>query len=617
MSSSSTNLTTTPDAPPENPRTQTVPQTNGVSAAHSEVEEVPSTPDGRPKLVLTDFLDVQTLVDIQESFASVARLKTVIRDAQGHRLVAPADAQRKRERQIIDQLVLEDDLNSNQPLTAPIEVDGQVLGSISVETTPSPTAGPATGPVDRAKLEAFANKLAVPIEKLTPVVCELQQACSPNRAAAVQFLYIMANSIARLCYDEQQLRQRVEELSSLHQISTLMSTARSLQDVLDTAVRSVVTVMKVRAATIRLLDDDGDELILKAYHNLSEKYINKGPVRINESEFFQISLEKGWSYVEDMATDTRIAYPEQAREEGLISMLNVSMVFHDRPIGVLRIYTGVKRVFTPSEIQTIQSVGSLLATSIERARLDAETAESQRIQRQLVIAADVQRRMLPAAPPKVPNFQFAARYVPSFELGGDFYDFIQLDGHTGVAVGDVVGKGIAAGLLMASVRASLRAYAQDVYDLDEIISRVNIQLTRDTLDNEFATLFYGVFDPQTLRLTYCNAGHEPPLLLRKGMFIELDTGGMIVGIDEHQQYEKGLLQLEVGDLLLIYTDGLSEAMDFGQRMFGKDRIRQALLDAKDMTAQQALNHVLWQMRRYVGLNRGSDDLTLVTVRVTE
>jgi phosphoserine phosphatase RsbU/P len=209
----------------------------------------------------------------------------------------------------------------------------------------------------------------------------------------------------------------------------------------------------------------------------------------------------------------------------------------------------------------------------------------------------------------------AARYVPSFELGGDFYDFINLDGHLGVAVCDVSGKGIAASLLMASVRASLRAYAQDVYDIDEIVARVNIALVRDTLTNEFATLFYGVLDPQTRRLTYCNAGHEPPLLLRDGQITRLEVGGTVVGIDPEQEYDKGVVYLQFGDTLLLYTDGLTDAQNFNGEKFGRERINKALRETAKSTAQEAVNHILWEMRRFVGLRSSIDDTTLVVIKV--
>jgi sigma-B regulation protein RsbU (phosphoserine phosphatase) len=182
----------------------------------------------------------------------------------------------------------------------------------------------------------------------------------------------------------------------------------------------------------------------------------------------------------------------------------------------------------------------------------------------------------------------------------------------------VVGKGIAASLLMASVRAFIRAYSQDVYDIDEIVARVNVQLTRDTLDNEFATLFYGVLDPSTLRLTYCSAGHEPSLLLRDGQLSALTTGGMIVGIDAEQEYEKGIVQLKKNDLLLIYTDGLTDAFNFARQKFGRQRIIDAMHEAAraNHSARDALNHVLWQMRRFAGLRTNNDDLTMVMIKVT-
>jgi phosphoserine phosphatase RsbU/P len=227
----------------------------------------------------------------------------------------------------------------------------------------------------------------------------------------------------------------------------------------------------------------------------------------------------------------------------------------------------------------------------------------------------VQRRLLPASPPHVPPFEVFGRYEPCFELGGDFYDFITLPHGLGVAVGDVVGKGLAAGLLMAAVRAMLRAHIEDIYDIDQIIAKVNISLTRDTRDHEFATLFYGTLDARNRRLTYCSAGHEPGLLLRDGHFVDLDVGGMPVGIDAHQKFEKGIIDLVPGDVLMLYTDGVSDASNFEGRRFGRDRVRQAVLAMASGSARDIVNHVLWETRRYVGLNYRPDDMTLVAVKV--
>jgi phosphoserine phosphatase RsbU/P len=363
------------------------------------------------------------------------------------------------------------------------------------------------------------------------------------------------------------------------------------------------------------LDPGSRQLVPKATFNLSEAYVNKGPILVERSEVFQRALAGEIVQVRDLTRDPRVLCPRFAEQEGLASMMVAGMIYQGRRIGVIQLFTEQPRRFDQADTDLLRAVAQLLGAAIEHARLDAEQRESIGVQRQVRMAAKVQSRMLPHDVPRVEPFDVAARYVPSFELGGDFYDFIELEGNLGIAVGDVVGKGIAASLLMASVRASLRAYAQDVYDLDEIISRVNVALSRDTMDNEFATLFYGVLDAQTRRLTYCNAGHEPSLLLRKGTFIPLDIGGMIVGVDGGQHYDKGLIDLEAGDLLVMYTDGLVDAMNFKGERFGRARIRDAILAAAHAGAHDVLNHLLWEMRRFVGLNSSTDDTTIVVVRV--
>lgn len=251
------------------------------------------------------------------------------------------------------------------------------------------------------------------------------------------------------------------------------------------------------------------------------------------------------------------------------------------------------------------------------------------MKRQLRLAASVQRRMLPRAMPNQPPFDIAAHYAPSYDLGGDFYDFLELGGHLGILVGDVVGKGVPAALLMSAVRASFRAYAQDVYHIDEVLRRVNRALVRDTLDNEFATVWYGVVDPQSLRLTYCGAGHDWPLLVRvpRDRPVEdrdvqrLTADGMALGIDEDQKYPKGTFQLQPRDVLLIFTDGLHDATNFEGKRFGGTRLRNAVVEVlaaePEASATRIVDHVLAQVRQHTGLSGRSDDLTVVVMRVGE
>ncbi len=574
-----------------------------------------------PPITLTDFLDIASLQEMQDTFASVTRLVTTIRDADGHPLAAPTDARARAESDVaIDQLVSGDvDVDGNQRLVAPIVVEGQELGSIEIEYKID--ALDRVTDQDMQVLRKLGATYGLTDTQVGSILDAAEDLFAAKRGSAIQFLYLMANSIARLCYDAYHARRRVEELTALYQVSNLIAGHRDLQQVLDTAARATTDVMKVKGVVIRLIEDgpEGQYLKRRASYGLSEEYVNAGRLIVNRSEMFTHVVHNGEVIeVEDLLTDPRIFYPDMARQEGLASMLCAGMTFHGQPIGSIQLFTAERRRFSHFERSLLRAIAQLLGSAIENARLDQERRKNRQVLNQLHLAADVQRRMMPQRMPTVAPFDVAAKYVPSYDLGGDFYDFIYLEDNLGVGIGDVVGKGVAASLLMASVRSALRAYAQDLYDLDEIISRVNVALSSDTRDSEFATLWYGVLNPRTLRLTYCNAGQDPPMLVRRGKVHQLDTGGMIVGIDPQQHYDKGLWDLEPGDVLLLYTDGLPDAMDKGGNRFGRAAVERVLLDAiaaPDADANRILGDILTAMRKHTGLRRSTDDCTLVVIKV--
>jgi sigma-B regulation protein RsbU (phosphoserine phosphatase) len=444
----------------------------------------------------------------------------------------------------------------------------------------------------------------------------------------------MAMTSSELCSSELEARARLSELSALARFSALLSRAASPQKVLDVALDLALDVLGLDAGSIVLLKDAEDatltereeDLTLASSRNLSREWLEFPEPLSKDRVFDRLALQGQLVMSEDIAQDERINIRERALQEGLRSAIHAGMVANHRTLGVIRLYSRTPRVFEEGEKKLLQSLAAQAAAALEQSRLLALEEQEEATQRQLSLAADVQRRMLPRSVPNVPRLDLAARYIPSYELGGDFYDFIELDGHMGLVVGDVVGKGIAAALLMASVRASLRAYTQDVYDLDEIVGRVNQALARDTRDNEFASLWYGVIDPHKLRLTYCSAGHEPPIVVRlpKGRpptpadVDELSVGGMVVGIDPTQRYQRAVFDLRPNDIIFAYTDGLSDASNFGGERFGKQRIRDALLRclAEKPGASDIVERVLGELRQFVGLSKArSDDKTVLAVRV--
>jgi phosphoserine phosphatase RsbU/P len=565
-----------------------------------------------PTFRLTDFMDVSTLQEIQDSFASVAGVKATITDAEGKVLTSPNPTRDFVERQIAiaraEQEIPEAQKQGREYL-APIVVEGEKLGTIRM------TLGQSQG-VDDQQLNKLAEKFGIELKVVKQLSKQLLSHATA-RAAAVQFVTMIANTVARLCFQEYELRQRFNELTTIYNVTMMLGEPRDLQKLLNRTVRAVCEVTDVKAASIRLIDHEKNELRIKAVHNLSPEYQNKGPIQIGRNELDSVAWSpRGFEYVKNMASDPRVQYPEEAQREGIASMLSIGMRYKGRPLGVLRVYTDEERAFEQHEIELLKAIAAQASAAIENARLLEERLQSEAIERQIKMAAEVQQRMLPSYPPTVPGVQLAYTYVPCFELAGDFFDFIELpDNNLGLVVADVSGKGVPASLIMASVRAALRAQVDNVYYLYEAIRRLNIMLWRDTKPTEFVTLCYGVYDAKIKRFTYCNAGHPPALLLRRGEVRELPSDNMVLGIEPDEQYRQDFVDLEPGDAVLMYSDGLPDAMNFDKEPYGKDRILTAFRSSGGNSAQEIADHLLWDVRRFVGLTSRSDDLTMIVMKV--
>lgn len=575
-------------------------------------------------LSLTDFMDLPTLQEIQDSFAAIANVKATITDASGNVLTQPAPTReflrRQRAIEAAELSFPDGPQREGAVYVAPITVNDQRLGTIRMSTSSSSSSASsasAASMLDEARLHSLAEKTGVDVKALRSLAMQLLRGSArAAKPAAIQFLFLMANAIARLCFQEYQLRQRINELTALYNVSMMLTESRDLQKVLQRTVELVCDVMGTKAASIRLIDREKDELVIKAVHNLSGQYLAKGPVRLSISAIDRVALSpQGYEYVRHMPTDSRVQYPGEATREGIVSLLSAGMKYKGEPIGVLRVYTEKQQQFSQHQIDLLKAIAAQAAAAIENTRLLAENIEAEALEKQVELAADVQQRMLPQVPPELPGIDIATAYVPCFALGGDFFDFLPLPyNNLGIAIADVSGKGVPASLIMASVRAALRAQADNVYYLYEVVRRINMMLWRDTKPSEFVTLFYGVLDAKTRRFTYCNAGHPPGLLLRDGKVRELAADNMVLGVDPDEPYRQSFVDLKSNDLLLLYTDGLGDAMNFEQKTFGRQRIVEAF-SRGGATAEIVAQNILWEMRKFVGLTKRNDDVTMVVVRI--
>ncbi len=465
------------------------------------------------------------------------------------------------------------------------------------------------------------------VEKLTKAFeldpAFLQQAASNLRiwtpdesAAARNLLSLIADLLGTISAQEQNLRHRVEELSAVYNILGMLAGTLDPQEILDKTAGMICDVMRVKACSIRMLDESTGLLKVQAVHNLSDEYLNKGNVVLNENAIDAAAMQGAMVHITDAPNDPRTRYPEQAAREGIVSGLVCGLIYRGRAVGVLRVYTGEIHHFTPFEESLLRAIASQAAALVINARLLTDKLEAERYAQQLAYAGQVQQRMIPNAPPACSSMEIGTIYSPTYQVGGDYYDFLCFPGgNLGMAIADVSGKGIPASLLMASLRATLRAHAFHTYDIDHIISEVNRHVCRETTPSEFATLFYGVFAPDSRRLTYCNAGHDPTILLRNGDVHYLETGGMALGVMPDYEYEREVLELLPGDILLMYTDGAVEALNFNDERFGRHRLVESLKKYASHDAQLIAKNILWDIRRFRGLADRIDDLTMVAVKI--
>jgi predicted ester cyclase len=248
-------------------------------------------------------------------------------------------------------------------------------------------------------------------------------------------------------------------------------------------------------------------------------------------------------------------------------------------------------------------------------RLEQEIRERERVEQELEVARTIQQASLPKEVPTLEGWRIAPFYQPAREVGGDFYDFFELeDGRLGLVVGDATGKGVPAALVMASARSMLRAVAQGSESPGKVLARINDPLATDIPSNMFVTCFYCILDPKSGSLTYANAGHDVPYLHRNGEAEELRATGMPLGLMPEMSYEEKEIMLDAGDSALFRSDGLVEAHDPQGEMFGFPRLQS--LVAEHTGEERALGDFLLEaLYTFVGEGwEQEDDITLVTLR---
>ena len=273
--------------------------------------------------------------------------------------------------------------------------------------------------------------------------------------------------------------------------------------------------------------------------------------------------------------------------------------------------------YNESDIEFIYSIGSLAIISLENQKLFHEALEKQKMEEELEIAREIQINLLPSSIPKFNSFDIAGDNVSSKQVGGDYYDIIKLDENNFyVAIADVSGKGVPAALLMANIQAFLKIICRQGIKIDEATGIMNDLITENTSDGRFITFFWGIFNELNKTLTYVNAGHNPPLLIRDNKIIKLDKGGIILGVMKtFIPYTAEEVMLLENDVILLFTDGITEAMSKNHEEFSDERLERLVLTLTNKSAEEILKAIKREVQIFTMGAQQSDDITLVVIKV--
>lgn len=404
-------------------------------------------------------------------------------------------------------------------------------------------------------------------------------------------------------------------LALISKVGVTLLASATLNETLRQVVALVFEAVPADRCLI-MMRDEGSEELKVAVARLRDREGEVGEIRVSRSVMDEV-VGKGRSVLtSDAQHDPRFAGSTMTIQN-IRSVLAVPLGVGEKVFGIIYADSPIADGrFSEDHLKVLTTLASVAAIRVENTRLLEEQMDRERLEQELQLASEIQQRFQPTAPPVVEGYELQGISFPCYEIGGDYYDFIEReDGRLVIALGDVSGKGTAAALLMSSLHAAVHAQASANHSLGETITAVNRYLSENTPSNRFVTLFYAELDPQTGALSFLNAGHNPPIIVHAAGTVEhLASGGLPLGIKADAVFREGRTLLQHGDVLVIYSDGISEAVNPADEEFGATRLYEVISRNMDASAAGIRDRIEAALTKWSQGTPAADDITLVIVK---
>ena len=399
-----------------------------------------------------------------------------------------------------------------------------------------------------------------------------------------------------------ELDSKINRLSSLFELSKEFGFFSESTKVAKLLIFSIIGQFLVSKYAVISFDEDDIKILESKYDD--EDLINGlkqcdcGMITSSKNKH---DLSKSYPLLSEIGVDLIVPMEVQGKTKGLI-LLGERIT---------------KQSYSEADIEFIYSVGSLAIISIENKRLFLEELEKQKMEEELELAREIQQNLLPQTLPRFSNFDLAAINMSSKQVGGDYYDVIALDDDRFcVAIADVSGKGAPASLLMANIQAFLQVICRQDLNIVESTALINDLISANTSDGRFITFFWALINNEEKKMTYVNAGHNHPLLIRDGKIRKLNKGGMILGVMETTiPYDSETIDLQLDDVIVLFTDGISEAMNKESEEFSDERLEENSVKLSSFSAKEILDGIKNEVTDFTQGASQSDDITMVVLKV--
>jgi phosphoserine phosphatase RsbU/P len=414
------------------------------------------------------------------------------------------------------------------------------------------------------------------------------------------------------------LQHNVDRLQSMVEASKIFNSTLDLVELLGKILDVAKDLTKAERGTLFLVDEKKDEI-----WSMIAQGMEKQEIRLPRGRGIagHVAVTGEIVNIPDAYADNRFD-PEIDQRTGFHTRNILTIPIRNKAgkiIAVLQLLNKSTGVFTDDDTDVLLTLSGQMAMSLENAQLHHDVLEKERLERDMAMARGIQRSLLPETSPVLPGFDIAVLNEPCFEVGGDYYDFLNLGPQTLlVVVADVEGKGISSAMVMSNLQATLRALVLHLHSLNDITESVNKMILKDTRGEKYMTMFMGLIDLRRKAIHYINCGHVPPVIVRPGSEpIQLTEGGMVIGLFEEAQYERGHVKFQTGDVLLLCTDGITEAMDADSEEFGMERVIASVNQVTDKRAKDIVLKVCDDVTAYSKEGTHMDDKVMLAIKVTD